>query len=111
MEDAHQALADVRATTELIVAQLQKYRMLPRDLDLLHKTQWPDAWLDGKGCFKLVNDVAICSFGKHRGKPMREVPADYYQWLLKPSSEFPGDVKALAADALKGKYPDDKKEG
>ncbi len=108
MEDAHQALADVRATTELIVAQLRKYQTIPRDLDLLHKAQWPEAWLDGKGCFKMVNGVATCSFGKHRGKSMRDVPSDYYEWLLKPTSEFPIDVKTLANNALKGIYPDDK---
>lgn len=105
LEDAHQALADVRATTEVIVAQLQRYQTLPRDLNLLHKAQWPEEWLDGKGQFKMVNGVATCTFGKHKGKAMRDVPADYYQWIGRPDVNMPADVKALAAGALRGEYP------
>jgi DNA polymerase-3 subunit epsilon len=110
IEDAHQALADVRATTELIIAQMNTYRMLPRDLNLLHNAQWPEAWLDGRGSFKMIDGVATCTFGKHRGKSMREVPLDYYDWILKPSTEMPADIKQLAADAKLGKFPDDKRE-
>jgi DNA polymerase-3 subunit epsilon len=106
MLDAHQALADVQATSILIAAQLKKYRMLPRDLDLLHKEQWKDAWLDSKGSFKMVDGVPTCTFGKHRGKPMKDVPNDYYDWILKPSTDMPADVKALAANAKLGKYPE-----
>lgn len=105
LDDAHQAMADVRATTEVIVAQLQRYQTLPRDLDLLHKAQWPEEWLDGKGQFKMVNGVPTCTFGKHKGKAMRDVPSDYYQWIGRADVNMPADVKTLAANALRGEYP------
>ena len=35
--------------------------------------------------------------------PMRHVPTSYYDWIL--SSDFPADVKALAAEAKLGKFP------
>lgn len=106
LEDAHQALADVRATTEVLEAQLKKYVVLPRDLDQLHRLQWENEWIDGEGKFKMVNGVATCTFGKHKGVPMKDVPRDYYDWILKPTTTMPADVKALAAEAKMGKFPE-----
>jgi DNA polymerase-3 subunit epsilon len=107
LEGAHAALVDVRATTEVIVAQMRKYAsVLPYDLDQLHKLQWPEQYLDGKGQFKLINGVPTCTFGKHKGKPMKDVPVGYYDWILRPDVDMPADVKALAANAKIGIFPE-----
>jgi DNA polymerase-3 subunit epsilon len=102
MVDAHSALADVRATTELIEAQLKKYQALPRSLDLLHEAQWP-GYVDSSGSFRFVNGVATCNFGKHRGKPMKNIPTSYYDWLI--SADFSDEIKTLAGQAKLGSFP------
>ncbi len=110
--DAHQALADVRMTTEVIEAQLKKYATLPRDLDLLHKAQWGDA-IDAEGFFKFVDGVPCFAKGKYANKTMQhvaKVDAQYYsKFMLGPNSTFGQDVKRLALDALAGKFPETKR--
>lgn len=102
-DGAHGALSDVRASTTVIVKQLEAHEQLPRDLDKLHEAQWP-GWLDDNGSFKMVNGVATCMFGKWRGRPMRAIESSYWDWILK--NDFPGDVKALASAAKLGKFPE-----
>jgi len=105
-DGAHGALSDVRASTTVIVNQLQKYPQLSRDLDVLHAAQWAD-WIDVEGKFRFVDGVAICNFGKkYKGTPMREIPVDFYDWIL--MEDFPADVKALAREAKLGIYPEAK---
>jgi DNA polymerase III subunit epsilon len=105
-DGAHGALSDVRAAATVIVKQLQEHQTLPRDLDLLHRAQWPDEWLDGDGKFRLVNGVGTCTFGKWRGRAMRDIEGSYWDWLI--GADFPADVKALARDAKLGKFPEAK---
>lgn len=100
---AHDAMNDVKASTTVIVKQLETHPTLPRDLDTLHRLQWP-GWLCDGGEFKLVEGIATCQFGKWRGKPMKNIPLSYYDWII--GSDFPADVKALAAAAKLGKFPD-----
>jgi len=103
MENAHEALADVRGTTEIIVAQMRKYSALPRSLDMLHELQWP-GWIDENGKFKFVNGVATCMFGKWRDRPMKAIEPSYWDWICR--SDFPPDIKALAEQAKLGKFPE-----
>lgn len=104
LEHAHSALDDVRATSEVIEAQLRRYyEYLPRSLEALHTLQWP-GMIDTEGKFRFVNGVACCTFGKYRGKPMKEIPIEYYDWLIK--AEFSADVKALASAAKLGRFPE-----
>lgn len=102
LEGAHGALADVKGSEVVVCAQLRMHTVLPRDLRELHELQWPGR-LDADGKFTIVEGVATCQFGKYRGRAMRSIPMDYYDWILK--SEFPEDVKRLAADAKLGKFP------
>jgi DNA polymerase-3 subunit epsilon len=103
LEDAHQALNDVRATVVVIDRQLQRYETLPRDLRELHELQWP-GWIDSDGKFRFDDTgVPRITFGKHRSLSMREVPPGYYRWLM--SNDFPPDVKYLADEALNGRFP------
>jgi len=104
--EAHTALGDVQWTTKLIVGQLKAYPCLPRDLDALHRAQWP-GWIDGSGKFKFVDGKpCFAQWGKYAGKAMRGVPLDYYDWILK--QDFPADVKALARNAKLGKFPEER---
>jgi DNA polymerase III subunit epsilon len=102
MENAHSALGDVKATAEVLAAQLAVYK-LPCELSKLHALQWPGQ-IDPDGRFRLINGVACVAFGKWSGKPMRDVAPSYWDWIL--SSDFSVDVKALAANAKLGKFPE-----
>lgn len=102
LEGAHRALVDVQATTDVINAQLVKFQHLPKTLDALHELQWP-GYIDDDGRFKFVGGVPTCSFGKWRGKAMRDIPMDYWDWIIR--SDFPSEVKGLANAAKLGKYP------
>ncbi len=55
LEDAHHALVDVKATVDVLVAQLN-FDILPMDLDALHELQWP-GWIGVEGKFYFNNGV------------------------------------------------------
>jgi DNA polymerase III subunit epsilon len=105
MEDAHEALADVRATTEILVCQLEKYPdLFPSDLDALHQLQWPD-WIDVEGKFKFINGVpCIGRWGKHANKPMHSVPTSYWDFML--TGDFSFEVKEIARKAKLRQFPE-----
>ena len=103
LEGAHRADNDVRATTTVLQAQLERNRKLfPADLNLLHELQWP-GWVDSEGKFRFDRDgVARVQFGKHRNVPMQQVPKDYWRWV---SENFSDEVRQIAANALVGIFP------
>ena len=102
LEDAHSALADVKAATRVIAAQLQRHASLPRDLDKLHALCWPD-WYDPEGKLRWANGELCFTFGEHRDKPLRHVPQGYLNWILK--KDFGPLVKETCRNALRGIYP------
>lgn len=105
-DSAHSALGDARASTTIIVHQLQAHPQLSRDLDTLHTAQWGDM-LDLDGKFVFINGVAcVGRWGKHANKPMHTVPIDYYDFIL--GGDFSAEVKALARNAKLGKFPEKK---
>lgn len=93
LTNAHQAMADVTATWEVLLAQLEKYDNLEGTVDFL-------ADFTRSGNFDLldfagriaVNEKgeAVYNFGKHKGKTIREVSLlepGYYGWML--DANFP----------------------
>lgn len=105
---AHGALADTHASLDVLLAQLEKYPDLPRDvvgLDTLFNQ--PDRrFVDSGRKFKWRDGEPAFNFGHHRGKPLRQVVADdpeYMDWIL--AKDFPNDVKKLVKDALMGVIP------
>jgi DNA polymerase III subunit epsilon len=104
-ETAHDALGDVRATIDVIQAQLDRYERLPKDMEgltemLLGRRVTFDGklvWQDGKACF---------GFGKHQGVPLQTMvrrQRGYLEWVL--GSDFPDDVKTIIRRALEGQFP------
>lgn len=101
-DDAHAALSDVRATTTVIALQLKTHEQLPRDLRQLHDLSWP-GWVDSRGLFRIIDGEAFVQFGMHRGKPMSEVPKDYWGYIIK--NDFSDEVKQIAREAVEGRFP------
>lgn len=107
LDGAHGALSDVQGSTRVLVRQLEEHAtVLPHSLDALHELCWPN-YIDTEGVFRWNGDTPVIMIGKHRGKPMRSVPRDYWQWLAKNGRE---EVKILAEAAMKGQYPQRKSE-
>jgi DNA polymerase III subunit epsilon len=110
LEGAHDALADTLATLDVFDAQLAHYEDLPRDAAALHLlcNQRDDAYLDATRKLRW-NDAgeATLSFGKHKGKSLRELgksSRDYLEWMLR-NDDFSAEVKDILREALGGVFP------
>jgi len=104
LENAHSAEADVRATYEVLLAQVQRYdgvewedksgnKSIPvkNDVDALHRFTNLNRPVDFAG--RIIydeNGVEVFSFGKHKGKSVVEVfkiEPSYYSWMMQ--GDFP----------------------
>lgn len=109
MENAHDALADVRATVDVFRGQLKHYAgatyekddgttIQPfTDMDAVADFCRDDRFLDATRRLKRGPDgTPLFNFGKHAGKPVAEVFAkepSYLKWIL--DKDFSTEVKAL----------------
>ncbi len=97
LENAHSAEADAVATFEILEAQLDRYAdKVESSVDFLHEfSKRNSRTLDIAGRFALnEKDVPCFNFGKHKGKPVKEVfetEPGYYGWMLQ--AEFALDTK------------------
>lgn len=117
MEDAHDALADVRATVEVFKGQLRRYaaedyidedgniteKPVRNDMKVLHDFTNDMRFLDATQRLKYdVNGVPVFNFGKYQGKPVVEVlvkDKQYYNWIL--NKEFSTQVKQIVKKLVK----------
>lgn len=105
LEDAHSALADIRATTAVLGAQLDKYPHLPRDVEGLDRycddirpfetplQQWFEEGSAGEFTFRR---------GKHGGRTLEWVARnhpDYLDWMC-GLGDLDDEVKEKVRDAL-----------
>ncbi len=88
LEDAHSALADTRATLEVLEAQLDRYPSdLKNDVGFLAEYSKMNNNVDFAG--RIIRDekgVEVFNFGKHKGKPvvdvLRRLDPSYYAWMM-----------------------------
>ena len=109
MEGAHGALADTRATLDVLLAQVAHYPDLPRDVVALDAMfHQPDRrFVDASRRFFWRNGEATFNFGNRRGQTLRDVAQNspgYLQWMI--DSNFSAEVKNLAESALQGNFPE-----
>jgi DNA polymerase-3 subunit epsilon len=103
-EGAHQALADVQATADVLIAQLERYGDLPLDVEGLgelsgDRDRTPDA--AGKLMFDDRGQVCL-GFGKYRGWTLETIGRNdpgYMQWLM-TKAELPSSTLAVMRSAL-----------
>lgn len=94
LEGAHGALADTRATYEVLKAQLDRYEELKNDVGFLHEFTKDGNFIDLGRKMYMDNGIAKFNFGKHKGVPVKEVfkkEPQYFDWIMK--SDFPLDFK------------------
>lgn len=98
IENAHSAEADIRATYDVLKAQLDRYGdALENDIDFLAEFSQMSRNVDFAGRIVLNDkDVPVFNFGKHKGRPVAEVFASeptYYSWMM--NGDFPMNTKQV----------------
>lgn len=95
LENAHSALADVIATYEVFLAQMEKYSSLPKNIDELNKETRHDLdQIDTANRLIMLNGKPAFNFGKYKGQLVEDVlkkDAGYFGWMLR--SDFPLHTK------------------
>lgn len=114
--DAHDALADVRATIKVLEGQLQKYEEqeyededgkvsvpIKNDMQALHAFTTDLRYPDVTQKLKYdINGVIVFNFGKFNGKPVGELlykDRQYLAWML--SKDFSYQVKDIIQKEVK----------
>lgn len=111
MENAHDALVDVRATVDVLKGQLKRYQGVDHvdgdgnvtptpvvnDMQSIHDFTNDLRYVDATQRMKYdVNGLIVFNFGKHNGKPVAETLSkdkQYYNWIL--NKEFSSQVKQI----------------
>ena len=115
--DAHDALADVRATIDVFFGQLERYRdidytdeqgaVLPNpvrpEVQALHAFTNDQRYADATQKLRYDMDgVVVFNFGKYNGHPVAATLANdrqYYHWIL--NKEFSTQVKQLVKQLVR----------
>jgi DNA polymerase-3 subunit epsilon len=113
LNDAHTAAGDTRATYEILKAQLDRYKDLKNDIELLSKFSSHNRNVDFAG--RIIRDeegIERFNFGKYKGKSVEEVfrkdPA-YYGWIM--NNEFPLFTKKVITNIkLRGAFASNKSD-
>lgn len=108
-ENAHSALADVRATRDVLISQLSVFNLghVPWDqLDPERRFWWgpsPHVLLTHDGELKI-------NFGKHKGREVHTVDVSFWRWLS--TKDFPEHLLLLALEmiTLDNVSPDERKK-
>ena len=103
-KDAHSALADTRATYEVLNGQLKKYSELNRDVNFLSEFSTNSKFADFAGFIVYDKDgEESFSFGKHKGQKVKIImqkEPGYFGWIM--NADFPiYTKKVLTAIRLK----------
>ncbi|MDP2652674.1 MAG: 3'-5' exonuclease [Candidatus Omnitrophota bacterium] len=109
LTDAHSALADSRATLEVLEAQLKKYGNGSDFIEALKQFDYKkrSEFYDADRKFRWWNGELYMMFGKYaRRDNLKEVAKNdrsYLEWIL--TQNFSDEVKDLVERALEGKFP------
>lgn len=110
LKNAHSALADTKATLEVLKAQITKYGNGDESIECLNQFKYEKSldFYDDSRKFRWWNGDLYFMFGKYAKNPLnlQEIVAKdpkYLEWIL--SKDFNDDVKSIIEDALNGKFP------
>ena len=110
LDGAHRAEADVKASSAVLWAQLERYAQLPRDMEGLSvfcRAARDSQGVDAEGKFVWRHGKASFNFGKHRTLTLEEVvkkERSYVEWLMTAEKTTP-ELAEICRHALEGKFP------
>jgi DNA polymerase III subunit epsilon len=102
MQDAHSAEADINATIDVLLAQLQRYDNLGNSVDSILETIGEEKVVDYAR--RMIFDdkgVEVFNFGKYKGRSVADVlraEPQYYDWMMK--GDFPLHTKQKLTEIL-----------
>jgi DNA polymerase III subunit epsilon len=97
--NAHSAEADVRATYEVLLAQIETYNELENDVNYLHDFSKGEEFADFSRRIKIVNTEPVFNFGKYKEQTVASVfrkEPQYYDWMMR--GDFAQDTKKVISD-------------
>jgi len=107
LTDAHSALADTRATYEVLLGQLDRYAELGNDVERLADFSRAGRGVDLASSVVLNDkDEPVFNFGKHKGRPVKEVfrtERSFYSWIMQ--GDFPKNTKDVLTVLYYEVYP------
>lgn len=86
LENAHTAEADVAATIDIFLAQLEHYHDLGSTVESVVKFTGQEEIVDFGRRMVMQNKIEVFNFGKHKGKPVADVfknEPGYYDWMMR----------------------------
>ncbi|HNV23635.1 MAG TPA: exonuclease domain-containing protein [Candidatus Omnitrophota bacterium] len=113
LQNAHSALADSNAVLDILEAQIKKYGEGQESLTFLDQFDYKSnaEFFDEERKFRWWNGKLYMMFGKYaRQQTLQDVAKKdpgYLEWIL--SADFSEEVKLLVEQALRGKFPEQKK--
>jgi DNA polymerase-3 subunit epsilon len=100
--DAHSAEADVNATIDVFMSQIERYPHLGNSLESILGIIGEDKVVDYARRFIFdENGVEVFNFGKHKGRPVVDVlkaEPQYYDWMMR--GDFPLHTKQKLTEIL-----------
>lgn len=99
--NAHSAEADIKATYEILLSQLDHYEEVKNEVAFLHRYTSRNNKMADLANRIVFNDknVEVFNFGKHKGKSVEAVFAKnpgYYQWMM--DGDFPAYTKKIITE-------------
>jgi len=109
--NAHNALADVDVTAEILVKQIEMYKDIldSEYIKKIHSNSNMDRFVDGDRKFYWRDGEAYFSFSKHKDIPLKKVvetDPGFLKWMLE--ADFSEGTKDIIKKALKGEFPEKK---
>ena len=102
LHDAHSAEADVTATIDVLMAQLERYQKLGHSVDSILSVIGEEKIVDYARRFGYDDsNQEIFNFGKYKGKRVADVlksEPQYYDWMMK--GDFPLHTKKKLTEML-----------
>lgn len=100
LEDAHSAMADTKATHDVLMAQIERYEELEPNVSFLNTFTTRRKTADFAGFIVFNKEGEECfGFGKHKGKKVIQVLTDepgYFGWIL--NADFPRFTKKVLTE-------------
>jgi DNA polymerase-3 subunit epsilon len=109
LKNAHSALADTRATLDILEEQINLYGNGNTHIDSLKDFNYKQTsdYFDNDRKFRWWNGELYMTFGKYAKKESLRVIAQkdpyYLQWIL--DKDFSEEVKAMVQDVINGQHP------
>ncbi|MEP6466800.1 MAG: 3'-5' exonuclease [Parafilimonas sp.] len=101
LENAHSAEADAAATLEILHAQIERYPQLGLTPESILNCVGEEDCVDFARRMIMVDGIETFNFGKHKGKPVKEIlkaEPQYYDWMMK--GDFPLNTKQKLTEIL-----------